>query len=84
MKETFHFNRLPPVVAVNLDARRSRIVDYWNALSVCDDSGGTSWDVLDDIRTKVTELLSTGQPDDLTKAERLTGKAEFLRRGGGG
>ena len=79
-----HFTEMPPAEVANLDSRRRRLVDYWNAWSVCDDSGGTSWDVLDEIRMQVTEFLARGQPGDLRQAERQTAKAEFLRQSGSG
>lgn len=76
-----HFAEMPPEDS-NLNTRKRRLVDYWNGLSVCDDSGGTSWDVLDDLRMQVTEFIDRGSPGDLRQAERLTAKAEFLRQSG--
>lgn len=79
-----HLSELTPVEITNLESRRSRISGFWSDLSFCDDSGGTTWDVLDGIRTEVMELLARGSPGDIRRAERLTAKAEFMIEGGSG
>lgn len=73
---------LSPDEFTNLQFIKARVIEYWNGMSVCDDAGGTSWDVLDEIRNDVTELLACGGPDDLRLAERKTAMAEFLRQNG--
>jgi hypothetical protein len=62
--------------------RKRDIAQYWNDLSFVDDSGGTTWDVLDAIRTEVTELLADGSRDAVIAATRLTARVEYLRRHG--
>lgn len=64
------------------DSVRNEIVMYWNQLSYEDDSGGTTWDVLDDLRMRVTDLLAEGSHDALKMASRLTALAEYRRRYG--
>lgn len=59
---------------------RTRLVEYWSALWDCDDSGGTTWDVLEEIGQQVTGLLERGEPDDICRALELTARAECLRR----
>jgi hypothetical protein len=75
------FTGLSLVDRTNLEEAKRQIVDYWNSLSVCEDTGGTSWDVLDEIRSQVTEAISRGTLHDIRWAMRLTAKAEFLRGG---
>jgi hypothetical protein len=61
------------------DSHRS-IVDWWNAFSVCDRPGGSTWEVLDDIQRQVTECLSR-DPPDIGQAESLTARAALLMAG---
>jgi len=60
--------------------RHQWIIDWWNAFSVCDRPGGTTWEVLDDIQRQVAECLSR-EPPDLVNAESLTARAMILMDG---
>jgi hypothetical protein len=60
--------------------RHRCIIHWWNAFSVCDHPGGSSWEVLDDIQCQVTECLSR-EPPDLDRAESLTAHAALLMAG---
>jgi hypothetical protein len=62
---------------------RTRIVEYWKALWHCEDSGGTTWDVLEELSQQVTECLARGSPQDVLRALELTARAECLRSAGG-
>jgi hypothetical protein len=77
--DTIHGDGLSPEFDAELVSRKRRLVDYWNAQSVSDESGGTTWDVLESLRTQVTDLLASGTPNDILKADRLTAKAEWYR-----
>lgn len=73
----------PDLEASCVSAKKKAIVDFWNVLSCIDDSGGTTWDVLDNLRDQVTALLLVGTPDAISKANRLTSEAMYLLVGGG-
>ncbi|MCA9028905.1 MAG: hypothetical protein KDA86_27125 [Planctomycetaceae bacterium] len=75
-------NQVPPADDQNLTIRISRLVDFWNALSCCENAGGTSWDVLEFSERQVTEKLERRTPQDIVSAERLTAKAVYLYRFG--
>jgi len=66
-----------------LDELRPQIAEYWSQLWDCENSGGTTWDVLEEIGQQVTECLERGFPEEVFRALELTAKAEFLRRAGG-
>lgn len=58
-------------------ANRERIrliVDFWTQLAVCEDSGATTWEVLEDLERKVTDCLDR-TPPQLGRAESLTAEA---------
>lgn len=56
------------------------ITEWWNRLAVCGDSGGTTWEVLDELGTAVTDCLHHAPPE-LERAESLTAKAILLMAG---
>ena len=56
------------------------IVDFWNRLRVCDETGKTSWEVLEPLEREVTECLSSS-PRDLGRAWSITAKAMLLITG---
>ena len=58
-----------------------QIVDWWNQLRIGNDSGTTTWEVLDLLERQVMECLRR-DPPDLSKAESLTAKAALLMTGG--
>ena len=76
-----HFEGMPPrsACAIRLD---KALAEFGNQIRVCEDPGGTSWDVLEPIEQEVTELLWRGKAEDIQFASRLTAKAEYLWRGG--
>ncbi len=59
-------------------SRREQIVRWWMDLELSGDAGGTTWEVLDPIRDRVTECLSN---DNISHAESLTAKALLLVAG---
>ena len=59
--------------------RRYRIIRWWMDLEMCGDAGGTTWEVLDPLRDRVTEYLSF---DNIPMADSLTAKALLLVQGG--
>jgi hypothetical protein len=78
----YHQNGLPPV-GVRLDEFRiRRIVEFWNYLRACDETGETSWETLEPLERAVTECLSR-DPPDIDAADSLTAKAFFLIVGQG-
>lgn len=83
---TSHFNELSPEEPQDRDARLASIVEYWTGIWECEDSGGTTWDVLEELERQVTDCLARhraeGRRSYLEAAEWLTAKAEFLRAGG--
>ena len=56
------------------------IVDWWNLLAICENSGATTWEVLDSIGLEVTDCLSCDPPDE-GRAWSLTAKANMLLTG---
>lgn len=81
--KTIHFTELSPEELQSITDARQRLVAYWNALSICEESGGTSWGVLEDYRQRVTDCLAADTPEAVSQAERLTAEAEYLRQCGG-
>jgi hypothetical protein len=53
-------------------------VDFWNDLRTTDDTGRTTWEVLEPLEREVTECLYRG---DVGRAESLTAKAMLLIAG---
>ena len=63
------------------DARRQQlIIEFWNELRTCGESGATTWEVLDSLERLVTECLDH-RPPDLGGAESLTALAALLMMG---
>lgn len=58
-------------------SRIARIIAFWNELRVCDETGWTTWEVLELLEREVTECLNR-DPPDISYAEGLTAKAKFL------
>jgi len=54
--------------------RIQKITEFWNQLGFVEDAGGTTWGVLEALRTKVTDCLARRRRDLLT-AEALTAEA---------
>jgi hypothetical protein len=77
------FVELSPGKPHGLDAIRTQVIEYWIAVEQCDDPGGTTWDVLEDYKNRVTECLYRGIPEDIREASRLTAEFEWHRCGGG-
>ena len=76
-------DRLDGLSTDNPDSVEQRIrlvVDFWNQLDCCGESGATTWGVLEELRLEVTECLDRGPPD-LNKAESLTAYAMLLVTG---
>jgi hypothetical protein len=72
---------LPPDAPVDVEQDRiDRIIVFWNELSVADDTGATTREVLDEIGFQVTECLNQETPD-IPKAFSLTAKAFHLIAG---
>lgn len=76
-----HFEGMSPRSACAIQMNKA-LAEFWNRIRVCEDPGGTSWDVLEPIEQEVTELLWRGTVEDIRRASRLTAKAEYLWRGG--
>ena len=57
-----------------------QILDFWNALRVCDESGATTWEVLEKLEHEVTDCFAPLSPD-LNKAVSLTAYAMLLVAG---
>ena len=77
-----HAIQMPPSDSSNLDSRRRRLSVFWRQFSESDDLGGTSGEVLGEIRVQVDEFMARGQPADLRQAERLTSKAVYILKFG--
>jgi hypothetical protein len=59
------------------DARRQQLIEFWNGLRTCGDSGATTWEVLDALESEVTGCLYRS-PRDIDRAESLTAQAALL------
>lgn len=67
----------PGNVPLQAENRAGRIADWWNQLRIGDDSGATTWEVLDSLERQVMECLIR-DPPDLPMADSLTAKAALL------
>lgn len=56
------------------------IIDFWNALRVQDQTGATTWDVLEVLERRVTKALEASPPDRF-EAESATAEAFGLISG---
>lgn len=72
--------RHPIPIPDSIAERRSNLIGYWNATATCDDLGGILGSLVRDTEVRVTELLSSGDPEDVEKADRLTAFFEISRR----
>jgi len=70
----------PGKLPTRADDRFRQIADWWSQLRIGDDSGATTWEVLDALERQVTECL-TRDPPDVAKAESVTAKAALLIAG---
>lgn len=55
-------------------------MDFWNGLSCRADAGETTWGVLEELQTQVSDCLSH-EPPDLKMAESFTARAALLMSG---
>lgn len=62
----------------DFELQRRRIRDVWCQIEACDSPGGTTWEVLENIRKQVMQLLGGKSLDECRKADRLTSHAAFL------
>lgn len=60
--------------------RLQLVVDWWNSLRDCGESGATTWEELEKLEQEVTECLARDEPD-IEQAESLTAKAILLIAG---
>ncbi len=72
--------RLSPGSAHSEEERRRLIVDFWNQLRACDETGLTDWETLEPLERQVTDCLKR-EPPDYDLAESLTAKADLLMAG---
>lgn len=83
---TDHFTRLSPEDTQTHKAKLALVNEYWKGVWECGDSGGTTWDVLEDLYHQVEDSLAQYRARPrysfLEKAVWLTAEAEFLRAGG--
>jgi len=75
-----HFNDLSSGDPPDRDHRLQQVIDFWNGLSCHGDAGETTWEVLEDLQTQVSDCLSR-EPVDLERAESLTAYAALLMSG---
>ena len=74
------FTELSPDDPKATDFLRQQLVEFWNELRTCGDSGATTWEVLDLLEKDVTECLYRSPPD-IARAESLTAQAALLIAG---
>lgn len=74
------FVQLSPDEPQATDARRQQLIEFWNELRTCGDSGATTWEVLDALENEVTGCLYRSPPD-VDRAESLTAQAALLIAG---
>lgn len=71
----------PENFSLQTESHIGQIADWWSQLRIGNDSGTTTWKVLDSLERQVMGCL-TRDPPDLPKAESLTAKAALLMIGG--
>jgi hypothetical protein len=76
------FVELSPDDPPTTDARRQQLIEFWNELRTCGNSGATTWEVLESLERQVTECLDQ-YPPDIGAAESLTALAALLMTGQG-
>lgn len=74
------FAELSPEDPQATEVRHQQLIEFWNALRTCGDSGATTWEVLDALENEVTGCLYRSPPD-IARAESLTGQAAILIAG---
>lgn len=77
-----HFNGMALGQSCGVGPDKANLAEFWNRLRVIDDPGGTTWDVLEPIERRVTDLLYGGTDEEIRLASRLTAKASYLWQGG--
>ena len=60
------------------EKRIRQIVEFWNSLRVCDETGQTSWEVLEPLEREVTECLRQNDSSGIDQAESKTALAQIL------
>lgn len=75
-----YFDGLSPEHLSDEEHRLQNIIDFWNLLEIEESSGGTTWGVLESLKSRVTESLAK-RPRDLRIAESLTALAASLIAG---
>jgi hypothetical protein len=60
--------------------RLRQVVDWWNALRICGDSGAATWEEIERLEREVTDCLAKQSPD-VNRAESLTAYAMLLIAG---
>jgi hypothetical protein len=76
------FVELSPDDPQATDARCQQLIEFWNELRTCGDSGATTWEVLESLERQVTECLDDCPPD-IGRAESVTALAALLMMGQG-
>lgn len=71
---------LLPAAPLDLTGRRQLVIQFWTDLEMSGDAGGTTWEVLDGLRDRVTACLAV-RPPGIEHAERLTAQAMLLLQG---
>ena len=56
------------------------ISEFWNVVRSCDETGHTSWEVIEPLEREVTEYLAS-RPPDVARATSTTFKAMLLMSG---
>ncbi len=72
---------LLPVSHERDERRILLIVEFWNELRVCDDTGRTSWETLEPLEREVADCVERRTGADLLRAESLTARAQLLIAG---
>jgi hypothetical protein len=75
-----HCAKSSPDDPPNYEERRQQVVDFWNDLRICGDTGATTWEVLEPLERQATECLDY-DPPDLRAAESITAQAALLIAG---
>jgi len=73
-------NRRPTPLPASIAELRRNVIDYWNAIATCDDVGGALGSLVRETEIRVTELMNSGDPQDVYEASRLTAAFEYTRR----
>jgi hypothetical protein len=72
--------RLTPLPASIVVELRRNLVEYWNAVALCDELGGVLGSLVREVEVKVTELLESGDSWDVYEANRITAEFDYTRR----